>query len=88
MALELGTRIGLYKVTALLAGGVSATDVRLGNGTVAVGQTKRVLNVHPTGGFDVAPDGRILAAIAVPNAVGTALPPLTLVQNWPALLKK
>ena len=67
--------------------GVSAVvAVTVRNRALELGRPARIIDGRPRR-FDVAPDGRILAQ-EMEAATGAAPPPLTLVQNWTALLKK
>jgi Tol biopolymer transport system component len=69
---------------------VMAVDVGLGNGNVELGAPHRLFSTSmPTGNsypYDVARDGqRFLVQQLLPES---AAPPLTVILNWPALLKK
>jgi hypothetical protein len=69
-------------------GQLMEADVRISGETVVVGAVRAVFTqVLPTGGYayDVSADGQRLLA-AVPAA--KAIQPITLVENWPAALKK
>jgi hypothetical protein len=63
--------------------------VTLEHDRVDVGEVKRLYNFRKLGSrltFDVSPDGQRILAIT--ERAEAAAEPLTLVVNWPALLKK
>jgi hypothetical protein len=56
---------------------------------IEIGEVKALFDlpkVGPRFTFDVSPDGQRIIAVTRKDDAGTA--PLTLVVNWPALLKK
>ena len=66
-----------------------AAEVTLKAGSIEVGQVRPLEIPVGTGGpiqYDVSPDGQRFLVVAEPER--TASPPLTLVENWTALLKK
>ena len=67
---------------------MSAVDLTARNGGLELGRPVRIIDRRPRWGFDVAPDGRILAAQDLEAATGAAPPPLTLVQNWTEAIQK
>jgi eukaryotic-like serine/threonine-protein kinase len=74
---------------AALDGNLMAAEVALKAGSIEVGQV-RPLGIQALLAlgmpYDVSPDGQRILAIADPEH--SASPPLTLVENWTALLKK
>jgi hypothetical protein len=73
-----------------LDGKLMAAEVTLKTGSIEVGQARPLgVPVSFFGGpiqYDVSPDGQRFLVVAEPER--TASPPLTLVQNWTAALKK
>jgi Tol biopolymer transport system component len=84
----------LFYVTP--AGQLMGVEVSVRNGSFEVGQVKRLLgdirlfapfNRAPS--YDVSTDGqKFIVSLEIDTSSGQAVPPLTLVQNWPALIKK
>jgi hypothetical protein len=67
-----------------------AAEVTLKTGSIEVGQVRPLgIPIAGVGGpihYDVSPDGQRFLVVTEPER--GASPPLTLVQNWTALLKK
>lgn len=59
-----------------------AVDLSFSGTTVQTG-TPRAIADNLIGGFDVAPDGTVLAALAAQTSA-----PIHVITNWPALLRK
>jgi hypothetical protein len=56
---------------------------------VEVGEVKPLFElpkVGPRGTYDISPDGSRIVAVTQPSEAAAS--PLTLIVNWPALLKK
>ena len=78
------------------AGQLFGVEVSVRNGSFDVGQVKRLLgdiglrsggNRPPA--YDVSTDGqKFIVPLIIDTISGQPVPPLTLVQNWPALIKK
>jgi Tol biopolymer transport system component len=78
------------------AGELFGVEVSVRNGSFDVGQEKRLLgdirlarsgNRPPM--FDVSTDGqKFIVPLEIDTSSGQPVPPLTLVQNWPGLIKK
>jgi hypothetical protein len=67
-------------------GALMVVDVQIGGGEFHAGVPRQIFS--PPGGvsaFDTAPDGRILARVPVEQGMS---PPITLVVNWDAEMKK
>ena len=77
VTLKTGTRLGRFEVLAPIGAG--------GMGEVYRGRDTRLKREGNTHQYDVAKDGRFLVNSLVD---GIAATPLTLVVNWPALLKQ
>jgi Tol biopolymer transport system component len=81
-----------YTTPAQLMG----VEVSFRNGSFDVGQVKRLLGDIRLFGpgnrplmFDVSIDGqKIIVPLGIDTSSGQPVPPLTLVENWPALIKK
>jgi serine/threonine protein kinase/WD40 repeat protein len=77
-------------------GQLIGVEVSTRNGSFEVGQAKRLLGdiaLGPRGGrgpmFDVSTDGqKIIVPLIIDTSSGQSVPPLTLVENWPGLIKK
>ena len=72
-----------------LDGKLMAAEVTLKTSSIDVGQVKPLGIAVPTGRqapYDVSLDGQRILAITEPER--NSSPPLTLLQNWTALLKK
>lgn len=72
-----------------LDGKLMAAEVTLKAGTIEVGQIRPLGIPVPLGRgitYDVSPDGQRFLVVSEPEH--SASPPLTLVENWTALLKK
>jgi Tol biopolymer transport system component len=71
-------------------------EVSVRNCSFNIGQVKRLLgNIRLAGGgtrpvaYDVSTDGqKFIVPLVIDTSSGQPVPPLTLVQNWPALIKK
>jgi Tol biopolymer transport system component len=78
------------------AGQLMGVEVSVRNGSFDVGQVKRLLGDvrlfvpgNRSVAYDVSTDGqKIIVALAIDTTLGQPVPPLTLVQNWSALIKK
>ena len=78
------------------AGQLFGVEVSVRNGSFDVGQVKRLLGDvslfvpgNRSVAYDVSTDGqKIIVALAIDTSLGQPVPPLTLVQNWSALIKK
>jgi Tol biopolymer transport system component len=78
------------------AGQLMGVDVGVRNGSFDVGQVKRLLGdirLSVPGGraptYDVSTDGqKFIVPLGIDTSSGQSVPPLTLVENWPALIKK
>ena len=77
------------------AGQLFGVEVSVRNGSFDVGQVKRLLGdialarngSRPA--YDVSTDGqKFIVALAIDTSSGQPVPPLTLVENWPGLIKK
>ena len=75
-----------------LGGDLMSTQVSVRNGALDVGETQRLFGGVPTSGagmpYDVSADGKRFIVIRSATTAATAQPPLTLIENWPALIKK
>ena len=77
-------------------GQLMGVEVSVGNDSFDVGQAKRLLGdiaLGPRGGrgpmFDVSNDGqKIIVPLIIDTSSGQPVPPLTLVDTWPGLIKK
>jgi len=71
-------------------------EVSVRNGSFDVGQGKRLLGdislARPgnrPAAYDVSTDGqKFIVPLGIDTISGQPVPPLTLVQNWPGLIKK
>jgi hypothetical protein len=77
------------------AGQLIGVEVSVRNGSFDVGQVKRLLGdirLFVPGGrpptYDVSIDGQKFIVPLVDTSSGQQVPPLTLLENWPALIKK
>ena len=75
------------------AGQLFGVEVSVRNGNFEVGQVKRLLGdilfVNRAPMYDVSTDGqKFIVPLPIDGSSGQPIPPLTLVENWPALIKK
>lgn len=64
-----------------------AVEVATRSGAIEVGTTRSLFNASDeTGGFDVSADGQRFLLLTSPEQ--SLSEPLTLIQNWTAVLKK
>jgi hypothetical protein len=80
------------------AGQLVGVEVSVRNGSFDVGQVKRLLGDirlrSVTGprnapAYDVSTDGqKFIVPLEIDTSSGQPVPPLTLVENWPGLIKK
>jgi eukaryotic-like serine/threonine-protein kinase len=77
----------LFYVNGL--GQLMSVEVNVRNGSFDVGQVKRLFDGVNNLGFDVSLDGqKFIVAKELGTSANQSIPPLTLVENWPALIKK
>ena len=67
-------------------GKLMAAEVTVGNGILQVGRVQKLFDVINTRGYDVSADGQKFVMTGDP--VTSSAPPLNLLQNWPAALRK
>lgn len=70
-------------------GDLMAAEVAARNGTLEVGKLQRLFSGIPTSrGYPYAPTADGQKFIIVQGSAAESAPPLTLIQNWPALLRR
>jgi serine/threonine protein kinase len=77
----------LFYVNGL--GQLMSVEVNVQNGSFDVVQVKRLFDGVNNLGFDVSADGqKFIVARELGTSANQSIPPLTLIENWPALIKK